>query len=117
MISGPNFRVLWRSPDPRGQILEASDLKFGTMVYLYVKILPVKVTFPSGQKLWAHRTPTGARLTTDHIFGPVTMKFLVQRQLFLPKDIGYSDFKAGPNTEPQKTSEGTPKHIGQGFEA
>ena len=90
-------------------------LKFGMMVYLYVKSFPVKITFPSGQKLQGSRTPK----TTDHIFGPITMKLLFHGQLFLAKNICYLDFKAvsRPTHWVPEDPRRAPKPIGQSYGA
>ena len=70
---------------------------FGSVAYLYVQILSTKVKFPFGKKLWSPRNSNGAPKDTDHIFGPIPIKYLLWEQIILGKDISYSGFKAGPH--------------------
>ena len=64
-LSGPGFGAHWGPPKQKDQIEEASEVKFETMVYPYVKNLSIKVKFPSGKKLRALGGPNRAPKSTD----------------------------------------------------
>ena len=94
-LSGPSFGSPVGAPKSRDQVLEASEVKFGTMAYLYSQILSFKVKFPSGKKLWAPRPKIGPLKLQTKFFKPTTMKFVCVTNL-IEKDISYSDFKNIP---------------------